>query len=135
MCHVVKISVSIPRDIHERLNSLMKEIGVDNKSKMITEAIIHYLSKMRWVLGKGKIVGSILLLYNHTRNGIVQKITDLQHDYLDIIKSTMHIHVSEELCFESISVLGDVNRIKKLVSDLCKIKGIIKVEACFIPIP
>ena len=132
MGNVIKTSVSIPITIYNEMVSLMTELSVNNKSKFITDAISNYISQMKWRTSKGKVVGVLMLAYYHEKTMMLKKLMDIQHDFIDIIKSSIHFHLTKELCFEVIGVVGEINRVKKLVSEMSKVKGVYKFQAAFI---
>lgn len=51
--------------------------------------------------------------------------TDIQHHFVDIIISTMHVHLEFEKCLEIIAVSGPTDRVKRLKEDLQALKSVI----------
>jgi len=49
---------------------------------------------------------------------------DLQHDHTELIVSTMHAHLTHELCLEVIVLRGPAARIQQLAARLKGLKGI-----------
>jgi len=129
---VVKTSVSVPTSIYNEMLSLMAELSIDNKSKFISDAISNYVSQIKWKTSKGKVVGVLMIAYHHERTTMLKKLIDIQHDFIDIIKSSIHFHLTKELCFEIIGIVGEIDRVKKLVSEISKVKRIYKSHAAFI---
>ncbi len=50
---------------------------------------------------------------------------DIQHHFVDVIISTMHVHLEFEKCLEIIAVSGPNDRVKKLKEDLQSLKSVI----------
>jgi CopG family nickel-responsive transcriptional regulator len=50
---------------------------------------------------------------------------DIQHHFVDIIISTMHVHLEFEKCLEIIAVSGDKERVRQLKEDLQGLKSVI----------
>jgi hypothetical protein len=50
--------------------------------------------------------------------------TDIEHHFLDIIISTMHIHIQYDKCVEIIAVNGPYERVKELKKDLERLKSV-----------
>lgn len=132
--NVVKISVSIPKELNDKINEFMKKFSVENKSKVITDAVNEYLSRNIWSIGEGHVVGSIILVYKHEEGTIVQRILGVQHKYIDVIRSTTHVHLTKDLCFENISVAGDVKRVRSLYFELQNIRGVYKLDCTILPL-
>ncbi|TXT63254.1 MAG: hypothetical protein BAJALOKI1v1_760010 [Promethearchaeota archaeon] len=52
---------------------------------------------------------------------------DLSHHYLDVIISTMHIHIQYDKCVEIIAVNGPYERVKELKDNLERLKSVYSV--------
>ncbi|MEM0000566.1 MAG: CopG family ribbon-helix-helix protein [Desulfurococcaceae archaeon] len=121
-----KVGVYIPPDLEKPLEAYMKERGVRNISRVVQEALRLYLSEV--FREKCTLAGFINVLYNHEVGGIDTALTDLQHDYMDVVVVSNHVHVSEEQCLLSIAVKGDSSRILEFVSRLHSLHGVLLVK-------
>jgi CopG family nickel-responsive transcriptional regulator len=119
----MRIGVYLPGDLAERLLGLMKELGVSNFSRVVQEALRVYIVEHEWRTS-GFVSGVIVVLYNHEVRGIDEALTDIQHNYLDSISATMHIHLDRENCLLAIAVKGDSNSLKKLIGSIESLKGV-----------
>jgi len=107
----------------ERFDTKIKTEKCPTRSKAIGDLIRASLVKDEWKYGE-EVAGAIVLLYDHHKRNIVEKITDLQHDYNDNIISTQHIHLDHDNCLEIVAVKGKANRIKEIESVLKSVKGL-----------
>lgn len=123
----VKTGVAIPRGLVERFDMLLRELGIPSRSRGIQEAIRQFITANEWRLNRGDVVGAVFVLYTHEIEEAEAAITDVQHEYMNIIPAAMHIHVSKEDCLLIISVKGSVARVKELSSRLRGIKGVKQV--------
>ena len=73
------------------------------------------------------------LIYNHHIKGVDEKLTDVQHDFIDIVIGSLHVHLNKELCLLVIILRGDSKRIKKFVGFVMSIRGVILVRQALIP--
>ncbi|MCE4609265.1 MAG: CopG family ribbon-helix-helix protein [Desulfurococcales archaeon] len=127
MTRNVKFGVYLPSDLAEEIEDFMKRTNIRSKSKLIQEALRLFLAEHGWESG-GKVAGIIGVIYNHHVKGVDSALIDVQHDYLDIIVSTLHIHITHELCMLGIVVRGDSSRIKELISKIMKLRGVVNVR-------
>jgi CopG family nickel-responsive transcriptional regulator len=67
---------------------------------------------------------AITLVYDHHGKGLLNKITDIQHNYEKLIISTQHVHISHENCLEIIAIRGNPKDVQKLADTLQSIKGV-----------
>ena len=119
----VKFGVYVPEGLAEDLERCMKELGLDNKSKLVQEALRSFIAEQRWRFG-GRAVGVIGVIYDHDVSHADEELTDIQHEYLGIIVAALHIHVERRKCALYIFVRGETDDIKELMSRIMKIKGV-----------
>ena len=124
-----RISLSISGGLLEDFDRLARTIGHPTRSKAVSEAMREFLSNRKWGLAKkGVVPGVIILTYDHHSRGINTALTELQHDYPDIVSATMHIHLSEHTCLEVIAFKGEADRVRSLSKMLQTQKGVLDLK-------
>ncbi len=123
----IKFGVYVPEDIAKELEDIMRNMGIDNKSKVIQEALRMFVLENKWYFTKS-VAGSIAILYNHDVDEVDVKLTDIQHEYINIIKASMHVHLDEKRCMLLIAVKGESAKIKELVGKLHAIRGVLLIR-------
>jgi CopG family nickel-responsive transcriptional regulator len=53
---------------------------------------------------------------------------DAQHGFEDVVRSSVHMHVSEEKCVEVLAVEGRGERILGLIAALRRVSGVVSVQ-------
>ncbi|MEM3447204.1 MAG: hypothetical protein QW418_07345, partial [Candidatus Korarchaeum sp.] len=126
-------AISIPSDLMDKLNDLLSHTNVRSRSKAISEAISLYIAERYWVLSEvdKEVAGAILLVYDHHRGSDV---TEIQHKYFDLIRSTSHVHVDEERCLEVVIVLGSLSRVRQLFTELQALRTVSTIKPFLIPL-
>jgi len=125
MGKIVRVGVTFPPDLLKDFDETIGKMRYDNRSKAIQDSVRNFVTEYKW-LGeqKGVKVGVLVMVYDHEARGLEADLTDIQHEYSDIISSSMHIHLSERDCLETIALRGDAERIRKLAEELGKKKGV-----------
>ena len=123
MSNLFRFGVSLPRDLIENFDALIKERAYTNRSEALRDLIRQELVKREWLENK-EIVGAITLVYNHHKRELINKILDIQHGFQENIISTQHIHLDHDNCFEIIAVKGKPKEAIKLTDILKSMKGI-----------
>ncbi|MDH5806949.1 MAG: CopG family ribbon-helix-helix protein [Candidatus Methanomethylicaceae archaeon] len=118
---VKRFSVSVPIELFNEFDELIKKINQD-RSKAIQQAMRLYISEYTWKEGVLEGGGAIVLVYDHEGS---EELTDLQHDFRDIINSSLHMHLDENNCLEILAIRGNIEKIKELIN---KIKTCNKVK-------
>ncbi|HOC52333.1 MAG TPA: nickel-responsive transcriptional regulator NikR [Caldisericia bacterium] len=120
---IKRFGVSIEDELLKKFDEIIKEENYPTRSKALNDLIREYIVKKEQ-LGGGEITGAIFLIYDHHKREIVDKVTDVQHDFHNIIISTLHIHLDIDNCFEIIALRGLSKNINQLNKKLKNIKGI-----------
>ncbi len=129
MAAKTRISLSVSRDLMNEFDSLAKSMGQPTRSKAVSEAMREYVANRKWEMAKkGNVPGVILLTYDHHSRGINMALTELQHEYPDVVTATMHLHLAKHTCLEVIAFKGDAARIRELAKMLQNQKGVLDLK-------
>jgi CopG family nickel-responsive transcriptional regulator len=71
-----------------------------------------------------EIIGAIVLLYYVDKPRLLNQIMHVQHEFEDVIRSSMHVHLTRDKCLEIIAVKGEAQEIKQLAKALMTKKGV-----------
>lgn len=122
---LMRIGVSLPDTLLGKFDEIIGNRGYSSRSEGIRDAIRSYISYYEWMNDiKGHRVGTIVFIYDHTKRGLSNALTDIQHHYSHLIKSSMHIHLNHEDCFEVVVLNGDGKEIAELSEAMMALKGV-----------
>ncbi len=121
---LARFGVSIEEDLLEVFDGYLAERGFANRSEAIRDLIRGRLAERDWEDRAGPVAGGIVLVYDHHKRELTDRLLDLQHDAMDVIVSNLHVHLDYHLCMEVIAVRGDAARIHRLVDGLRGLKGV-----------
>jgi CopG family nickel-responsive transcriptional regulator len=125
---VARIGVSLEGPLLREFDRLVDTEGFASRSEALRNLIRESLSRRR-VAREGKAVGTITFLYRHDVGMVSHRIVHRQHDFLDLIRSSAHVHLGEETCLEVLIVEGEARRITELTDHLKAVKGVLFAEA------
>ena len=123
MGNTSRFGVSIEKDLLSEFDEHIKE-KYENRSEAIRDMIRQKLIEEKWTNDIEEIVGSITLLYDHHKNGLTEKMLEIQHNYHHIFKSNLHLHLSHDFCLEIIIVKGKTKKLKEVAEKLIGLKGV-----------
>ena len=121
---VDRFGVSLPEGLLEDFDAMVKEKGYDNRSLAIADMIRAELVEHRQHSGNREIAGSVTLVYDHHKSSVQQALTQLQHDHLQEVLATLHVHLDHDNCLEVLVLRGKSKRLKKLAGELIAAKGV-----------
>jgi len=125
MTKIIRVGVTFPPDLLRDFDEIVGKMGYESRSKAVQDAVRMFVSEKKWLQEeRGIQAGVLMMLYDHEVRGLESVLTDIQHHYINVICSTMHIHLGERDCLEAIAVKGDVAYIRKLSDELAAKRGV-----------
>jgi CopG family transcriptional regulator, nickel-responsive regulator len=124
MAELVRFGVSINEDLLNKFDSLIVHKGYNNRSEAIRDLIRNQLVELEWENEDGEVAGTVTLIYDHHVRGLSDLLVELQHDFYELILSTMHMHLDHHNCLEVLSVKGIAKDVRKLAERLISVKGV-----------
>ena len=123
MSDLFRFGVSLDKALLDKFDRYIRERNYSNRSEAFRDLIRQELIKKEWQEGDD-VAGAITLIYDHHRKDLLNKITDLQHDFQSVIISTQHIHLDHDNCLEIVAVRGQPREVTKLADMMKSIKGV-----------
>jgi len=121
---IARFGVSLSRALLSRFDRMVRQKGYRNRSLAISDMIRDQLVSHQQEMGEGEAVGTITLVYDHHRSQVQQKLTDLQHEHLETIVSTLHVHLDHHDCLEVLVVRGSVPALRRVADHLIAARGV-----------
>ena len=121
---LVRFGVSMEQDLLERFDALCSDKGYATRSEAIRDMVRDQLVEDELHRGNAQAVGTLTVVYDHHQRELQEKLTNFQHDHLDAIVSTVHVHLSAHLCLEVVILRGVTGEIKRIGDGLIAAKGV-----------
>lgn len=128
MSRIVRFTVSVEDDLLGEFDHYCTEEKFATRSEAVRQLIRDRLTSRAWETGSDQVAGTLTLVYDHHRSQLGDRLTQLQHDNVDLIVSTTHVHLTHHLCLEVIILRGPAERLQQLAAALKGQKGIHKGE-------
>ncbi len=120
---VIRFGVSLEKELMDALDDYINENHLSNRSQAIRYLINKNIVEKKW-LCNNIVAGSVTLVYDHHKRDILNQLTDIQHDYHEVILSSQHFHLDHDNCMEIIAVKGKASVLTGLSDKLIAVKGI-----------
>jgi CopG family nickel-responsive transcriptional regulator len=121
---VTRFGVSIEERLLKTFDRLIAHKGYQNRSEALRDLIRDSLVQKEREEGNQEMVGTVVIVYNHHSRELSRKLTQMQHDHLKSILSTLHIHLDEHHCLEVLVVRGKGKELRKISDQLIGTKGV-----------
>ena len=124
MGKLTRFGVSLDEELLEPFDPLCAVKGYSNRSEAIRDLIRKALVAEEWHQADGQGAGTLTLVYDHHKNDLARRLTQMQHDEHDIIIATLHVHLDHHNCLEVLILKGEAARVRALADKLISCKGV-----------
>lgn len=128
MSEIARFSVSLEHDLLERFDRYCRDQQFATRSEAVRQMIRDMLTARAWESASQDAAGTLTLVYDHHRPRLRSELIRLQHDHTDLVVSTLHAHLTSDLCLEVIVLRGPARRLQEIAAQLRGLKGIYKGE-------
>lgn len=122
---VSRISISLPEHLVEEFDGMIVERGFVSRSQAIAEMINNQLAEHQQEMGDKVMAGTINLVYDHSVQGLQNRLMHLQHIYIDEIISSLNINLVQAQTLQVILVQGPARKLKMIADKMISCKGVL----------
>lgn len=128
-----RTSFSLPPKLLQELDEVTRVMGYEERSRTIQMAIRNLITESELsTRGDALAVGTIIVLYNHEKIGIEEKLNDVGHDFIKSIVSSLHVHLDKEQCLSIIVAKCEMKTMLTLEKHLRGIAGITQLKFSYV---
>jgi len=126
MTKVTRISMSLPKELLEEFDEVLRYRGYQSRSKGIRDALKDYIVRYQWMNEmEGERTGTVSVIYDRQRGvGVINKIGDIQHDHREYVDAVMRVPLTETKFLEVLVVRGNIKKIQGLAEKMMGLKGV-----------
>jgi len=129
------VSVSMPDDLLERLDSFADEHGYTGRSEVVREAARNLLGEFEdRQLEDRELMGVVTVLFDYQSTDVEHRMMGLRHDHDDLVISNVHNHVGDHFCMELFILEGSLAEISTFVGKVRATKDILSVDYSVMPV-
>ncbi len=112
-----RISLALDDKLYKEMENAMSVLGETNRSRFVASIIAEKISE----LVQRPMASIIVYIYDHEVGDVAKTLTEIQHEFRDVIRAATHIHLDDRNCLEVIHALGDSERIRELVTRMSRV--------------
>jgi len=127
--NVVRISMSLDRELFAKFEELVRRSGYANRSEFIRDLLRSEIVHRQWQ-GNEIVVGTLTLVYDHHVHGLADMLTDVQHEHHGEILATTHVHLDHDICVEVTIMHGPARRLEQIADRLRQLRGVLHSTMC-----
>ena len=124
MGDLARIGIAIPEELVEQFDRLIERRGYSTRSEAVRDLVRKELVNEIAASPDAEVYGTVTLIYDHHARLLLDKLTEIQHQYHQAIISSLHVHLDHDNCLEVILVRGKSALVQKLADMLIATKGV-----------
>lgn len=125
MSELVRFSVAMPEELLDSLDKYAERRGTaKNRSETVRDLVRDALVAEEVESPDTQIFGTLTMVFNHHATDLRDKLDSIQHEHIDEIISSMHVHVDHENCLEVILMRGASRDVRSIADALLGTKGV-----------
>ena len=126
------ISITLPPDLLQKFEDFMQTKGYYSRSEAFRDAVRGLISESELAaLQSENVAATIMVTCDYARKDVDLKITEVRHEFDDVVIENVHRHIGEKYCLEIFIAQGNNSRILTLVNRLRGMHGIQQVKSMF----
>jgi CopG family nickel-responsive transcriptional regulator len=98
--------------------------GYANRSEAVRDLIRNRLVELEWEDENQEVAGTLTLVYDHHVRGLSNLLTELQHNWHDMILTSTHVHLDHHNCLEALVIKGPAGQVRQIADRLIGVRGV-----------
>ena len=124
MSELERVSLAIEKDLIERFDTLIGRDGKANRSEAIRDLIRNRLVEEEVAQGRGELVATVTIVYDHHRRELADRLLNAGHDHHKAVLASLHVHLDEVNCLEVVALRGRAKDVRHLAEHMIGMKGV-----------
>ena len=119
---LIRFGVAIERDLLAELDEIVQERG-GTRSELFRDLGRSAVARAKVAKGV-EAVAALTIVYDHHVRDLSEKLTQLQHDLGELVRSTLHVHLSHDYCLEVLVLRGRSDELTAIAERILATRGV-----------
>jgi CopG family nickel-responsive transcriptional regulator len=128
--NLVRFGVAMETSLVAELDKLAEARGC-NRSELLRDLARAEVGRTS-LQDRVRAFAAVTLVYNHHVRELSEKLTALQHDMGEQVRSTMHVHLDREHCLEVVVMRGRADELKIAAEKMLGTRGVLQGGAEYV---
>jgi CopG family nickel-responsive transcriptional regulator len=120
---VERICITIPKELVDFIDKKVEQ-SYASRSEFIRDLVREAIVENEWEDENNELIGVLVIIYDHHKRELTQKLLDIQHNHYINILCTTHIHIDHNNCLETIMIKGPSQTIIETVNIIAGLNGV-----------
>jgi CopG family transcriptional regulator, nickel-responsive regulator len=128
--NLVRFGVAMETSLVAEIDKLAEARGC-NRSELLRDLARAEVGRTS-LHDRVRAFAAVTLVYNHHVRELSEKLTALQHDMGEQVRSTMHVHLDREHCLEVVVMRGRADELKIAAEKMLGTRGVLQGGAEYV---
>ena len=129
------VSVSMPEELLERIDSFAGEHGYTGRSEVVREAARNLLGEFEdKKLEDRELMAVVTVIFDYETTAVEERMMGLRHEYEGLVKSNFHNHVGNHYCMELFVLEGQLSDISTFVGKIRATQDTLTIDYSVLPV-
>lgn len=128
MDRVTRIGVSLEPELLESFDEIISQKGYSSRSEAIRDLIRDMMSENGWKNDNEEMTGVLVMIYNTTYGGILDKLSDAVSKNKKIVVSRTTVEMETNNKMDVIVADGKLSELKVLLTEVSSVKGVLRAR-------
>jgi len=119
---LVRFGVALEGSLLRELDAVVRERGC-TRSELFRDLARAAVGRAKAPKGVSA-VGALTIVYDHHVRDLSKRLTDLQHELGEGVRSALHVHLSHALCLEVIVMQGKADQLQSVSERILAMRGV-----------
>ena len=119
-----RVSLAIEMSLRHRFDRLLERRDLGTRPEAIRDLIRKRLVEEESLAGRGEVVASLTLVYDHAQRELSDRLVATGHHHHARVLSAMHVHLDERMCLEVMALRGTPAELRHVADHLIGLKGV-----------
>lgn len=125
MPRAVRFTISLEAELLAQLDQYLRLRGYTNRSQGVRNIVRARFVQEEWERGDTLTAATVNLVYNHHQREILDRLADAQHERLELIVSSTHVHLDHDNCLEVLILRGKAGELREFGNRLIATRGVL----------
>lgn len=130
-----RFTISLDENLATEFDRLIRERGYQNRSEAVRDLLRNKLDMLRIQEAQALFcVASLSYVYTHHQRDLAERLTELQHQYHDLVVVSTHVHLDHENCLETVILRGKTEAVRHFADTMIAECGVRHGQLNLVPV-
>ena len=120
-----RFTISLDDALAEKFDALIASGGYDNRSEAVRDLIRAQIDESSLQVSQAVwCIATVNYVYDHHDKTVAERVLSLQHEYHELVITSLHTHLDHSDCLETVMLRGSTRTVQLFSQKLIALRGV-----------